>query len=213
MMNFGDDFGFIGDNEDETMSYSVNLSDEPDIASGLQINEAFGPDFDLTESSLFDGSSFAQHRIWDITSTTLYTTAGTVLNVLILLVLCSGDPGDARSPTSLYLTHLALADLLMVISFPIGLLTIEFGHGWSDSQHKTACFWEHAARSMNACVSIYMLVLLSIDRYVAIVMSIKRNRVYEWARNIRKSIGKFRGVLTLLLSLYVTTNEHLIAKA
>ena len=140
MMNFGDDFG---DNGDENMSYSVDLSDEPDIDVGSKINEAFGPDFDLSNEGLFDGSSFAQHRIWDITSTTLYTAIGTVLNVLILLVLCSGDPGDARSPTSLYLTHLALADLLMVISFPIGLLTIEFGHEWSDSQHKTACFWEH----------------------------------------------------------------------
>ena len=201
MINFGEDNGFIGDNDDEPMSYTVNLSDQPDIDVGSHINEAFGPDFDLTESSLFDGSSFAQHRIWDI------TTIGTVLNVLILLVLCSGDPGDARSPTSLCLTHLALADLLMVISFPIGLLTIEFGHGWSESQHKTACFWEHAARSMNACVSIYMLVLLSIDRYVAIVMSIKRNRVYEWARNIRKSIGKFSDVLVSFTILFEHTKS------
>ena len=38
------------------------------------------------------------------------------MNVLVLLVLLAGDPGDKRSPTSLYLTHMAMADLLYLVS-------------------------------------------------------------------------------------------------
>ena len=84
----------------------------------------------------------------------------------------------------------------------------------SGSQHKTACFWEHAARSMNACVSIYMLVLLSIDRYVAIVLSIKRNRVYEWARNVRKSVGKlnFLCIMIWFIAILITLPGRISVK-
>ena len=96
-------------------------------------------------------------------------------------------------------------------------LTIQYGQSWSDSSHRTACLWQHAARSMNACVSMYMLVLLSIDRYVAIVLSIKRNRIYEWARNIRKSIFKLNMLcmLTWILAIvtsYPVTSRVQIAK-
>ena len=38
------------------------------------------------------------------------------MNMLVLLVLLAGDPGDKRSPTSLYLTHMAMADLLYLVS-------------------------------------------------------------------------------------------------
>ena len=45
------------------------------------------------------------------------------MNVLVLLVLLAGDPGDKRSPTSLYLTHMAMADLLYLVS-PFNVKTI-----------------------------------------------------------------------------------------
>ena len=75
-----------------------------------------------------------------------------------------------------------------------------------DWNFQTLTFRQHAARSMNACVSIYMLVLLSIDRYVAIVLSIKRNRIYEWARNIRKSIFKLNMLCMLTWFLAIMTS-------
>ena len=40
-------------------------------------------------------TAFNWHCILDMLSTSIYTIVGATLNILILLVLCSGDPGDA----------------------------------------------------------------------------------------------------------------------
>ena len=40
-------------------------------------------------------TAFNWHCILDMISTSIYTVVGATLNILILLVLCSGDPGDA----------------------------------------------------------------------------------------------------------------------
>ena len=42
-------------------------------------------------------TAFNWHCILDMLSTSIYTVVGATLNILILLVLCSGDPGDASS--------------------------------------------------------------------------------------------------------------------
>ena len=115
------------------------------------------------------------------------------LNLLILLVLCSGDPGDSRSPTSLYLTHLALVDLLFVLSYMYDAIALYGVTGtWysslSDNTRTSLCYWKEITRPLNISVSIYMLTLLSIDRYIAIVMSTKRTKFYNWARKFRKSV-------------------------
>ena len=47
---------------------------------------------------------------------------GVCMNILVLLVLCAGDPGDSRSPTSVYLTHMALADLLYLSFIPLTII-------------------------------------------------------------------------------------------
>ena len=121
------------------------------------------------------------------------------MNLLILLVLCSGDPGDSRSPTSLYLTHLALVDLLFVLSYLYDAIALYGVTGtWynslTDSTRTSLCYWKEITRPLNSSVSIYMLTLLSIDRYIAIVMSTKRTKFYNWARKFRKSVVRLNAV-------------------
>ena len=72
------------------------------------------------------------------------------MNILILLVLCSGDPGDSRSPTSLYLTHLALVDLIFVISYVHDFFRM---HGqWIPKSYKISiCYWMETSRTLNMC--------------------------------------------------------------
>ena len=128
------------------------------------------------------------------------------LNLLILLVLCSGDPGDSRSPTSLYLTHLALVDLLFVLSYMYDAIALYGVTGtWysslSDNTRTSLCYWKEITRPLNISVSIYMLTLLSIDRYIAIVMSTKRTKFYNWARKFRKSVVRLNAVSTIMIVL------------
>ena len=61
------------------------ISDEDEIYfDSDKFNENFGPDFELNES-------FIKQQFLDLSTTAIYTSIGTVLNVLILLVLCSGS--------------------------------------------------------------------------------------------------------------------------
>ena len=73
------------------------------------------------------------------------------MNILILLVLCSGDPGDSRSPTSLYLTHLALVDLIFVISYVHNFFRLYFNKWIPESFAISICYWMETSRTLNMC--------------------------------------------------------------
>ena len=73
------------------------------------------------------------------------------MNILILLVLCSGDPGDSRSPTSLYLTHLALVDLIFVTSYLHNFFKMYFIQFIPLSFMKSICYWMETSRTLNMC--------------------------------------------------------------
>ena len=77
---------------------------------------------------------------------------------LVLLVLCAGDSGDTRSPTTIYLTHMALADLLFLSTIPLSVIDMvqqEF------TMSQLICTYKIFAQHMNQMVSIAMLTLLS----------------------------------------------------
>ena len=73
------------------------------------------------------------------------------MNILILLVLCSGDPGDSRSPTSLYLTHLALVDLIFVTSYLHRFFRMYFVQWIPQPYMKSICYWMETSRTLNMC--------------------------------------------------------------
>ena len=118
------------------------------------------------------------------------------MNVLVLLVLLAGDPGDKRSPTSLYLTHMAMADLLYLVSrnnknrnllrfqttIPIAMAT---RRNKEFTASAVSCTYQVFTQSANFFVSVLMLTLLSIDRYVAIMSSTNRSAFLKFARKLR----------------------------
>ena len=73
-----------------TLTDGDEVSDEDEnlmyIDSDI-FNETFGPNF--------ENESFRKQKLLDISTTAVYTSIGTVLNVLILLVLCSGLSQDS----------------------------------------------------------------------------------------------------------------------
>ena len=72
-----------------TLTEGDEISDEDENTmyfNGDKLDEFFGPDF--------ENESFRKQKLLDISTTAVYTSIGTVLNVLILLVLCSGMSQD-----------------------------------------------------------------------------------------------------------------------
>ncbi|KAI5609452.1 B2 bradykinin receptor-like [Silurus asotus] len=114
---------------------------------------------------------------------------GLVGNSLVLLVFCL-----QRKPCSVadvYLGNLALANLVMVLCLPFWAVTIAQGYEWSFGQ--MLCKLINMSISMNYFCSIFFLVLVSIDRYLALArtMSHSRLRRSSWAKRICLGIWIF----------------------
>uniref|UniRef100_A0A8C1LTW1 B2 bradykinin receptor n=1 Tax=Cyprinus carpio TaxID=7962 RepID=A0A8C1LTW1_CYPCA len=125
----------------------------------------------------------------------LISILGVLGNSLVLCVFCL-----QRKPCSVadvYLGNLAAADLIMVLCLPFWTVTIAQGYQWNFSQLlcKVIC----TAISMNYYCSILFLVLVSVDRYLALAkpMNPSRLRCPKWAKRICVVIWMVGFVLSL----------------
>uniref|UniRef100_A0A671MIS3 B2 bradykinin receptor n=2 Tax=Sinocyclocheilus anshuiensis TaxID=1608454 RepID=A0A671MIS3_9TELE len=94
----------------------------------------------------------------------LISILGVVGNSLVLCVFCL-----QRKPCTVadvYLGNLAAADLIMVLCLPFWTVTISQGYQWNFGQ--LLCKVINTAISMNYYCSILFLVLVSMDRYLAL---------------------------------------------
>uniref|UniRef100_A0A672L4I2 B2 bradykinin receptor n=1 Tax=Sinocyclocheilus grahami TaxID=75366 RepID=A0A672L4I2_SINGR len=125
---------------------------------------------------------------------------GVLGNSLVLCVFCL-----QRKPCSVadvYLGNLAAADLIMVLCLPFWTVTIAQGYQWNFSQLlcKVIC----TAISMNYYCSILFLVLVSVDRYLALAkpMNPSKLRYPKWAKRICVVIWMVGFVLSLPTLLF-----------
>ncbi|XP_073711597.1 B2 bradykinin receptor [Misgurnus anguillicaudatus] len=112
----------------------------------------------------------------------LVSILGVVGNSLVLCVFCL-----QRKPCSvadMYLGNLAAADLVMVVCLPFWTITIAQDYQWNFGQ--LLCKLVNTAISMNYMCSILFLVLVSVDRYLALVKPMKpcKLRRPAWAKRI-----------------------------
>ncbi len=93
-------------------------------------------------------------------------------------------PAEACSVADVYLGNLAAADLIMVLCLPFWTVTIAQGYQWNFSQ--LLCKVNCTAISMNYYCSILFLVLVSVDRYLALAkpMNPSKLRCPKWAKRI-----------------------------
>lgn len=124
--------------------------------------------------------------------------SGIVGNGLVLLVFCL-----QRNPCSVadvYLGNLALANLVMVLCLPFWAVTIAREYEWSFGE--MLCKLINTAISMNYFCSILFLVLVSMDRYLALTRMMSRSRLRRssWAKRICLAIWIF-GFLVSVPSL------------
>nr|XP_046269930.1 B2 bradykinin receptor-like [Scatophagus argus] len=110
----------------------------------------------------------------------LITVLGIVFNVFVLMVFCLHK--KACTVAEIYLGNLAAADLVLVSCLPFWAVNISNGFNWPFGQF--LCKAVNLGIKMNAYCSIYFLVLVSIDRYVALVhtMSYGRMRRPKYAK-------------------------------
>uniref|UniRef100_A0A3Q3ARW6 Bradykinin receptor B2 n=1 Tax=Kryptolebias marmoratus TaxID=37003 RepID=A0A3Q3ARW6_KRYMA len=110
----------------------------------------------------------------------LISVLGIVLNVFVLMVFCLHK--KSCNTAEIYLSNLAAADLLLVSFLPFWSVYVANRYNWIFGQ--AMCKIVSASILMNAYCSIYFLVLVSIDRYLALVhpMSYKKIRSPKYAK-------------------------------
>ncbi|XP_066532361.1 B2 bradykinin receptor-like [Hoplias malabaricus] len=132
----------------------------------------------------------------------LTSIVGTVANGLVLCVFLL-----QRTPCSvpdIYLGNLAFADLVMVLCLPFWAVTISQDYEWSFGE--VFCKIINMAISMNHICSVLFLVLVSVDRYLALAkpMNPSRLRRPAWAKRICLGIWMV-GILISIPSLLFRT--------
>lgn len=98
---------------------------------------------------------------------------GIMLNVFVLMVFCLHK--KACTMAEIYLSNLAAADLVLVSCLPFWAVYVSNGFEWPFGQF--LCKVVNMGIKMNTYSSIYFLVLISIDRYVALVHTLSHARM------------------------------------
>ncbi|XP_017266992.1 B2 bradykinin receptor-like isoform X2 [Kryptolebias marmoratus] len=122
-------------------------------------------------------SCFLAQNDWTFTFVPVYilliSVLGIVLNVFVLMVFCLHK--KACTTPEIYLSNLAAADLLLVSFLPFWSVYVANRYNWTFGQ--AMCKIVSASILMNAYCSIYFLVLVSIDRYLALAHPMSYERI------------------------------------
>uniref|UniRef100_A0A673C759 Bradykinin receptor B2 n=1 Tax=Sphaeramia orbicularis TaxID=375764 RepID=A0A673C759_9TELE len=102
----------------------------------------------------------------------IISVLGIVLNILVLLVFWLHK--KACTVPEIYLSNMAAADLLLMCFMPFWAVTIANKYNWFFGPHM--CRLVNLCIVVNATCSIYFLVLVSIDRFLALAHPLIRSR-------------------------------------
>ncbi|XP_026172294.1 B2 bradykinin receptor-like [Mastacembelus armatus] len=103
----------------------------------------------------------------------IITVLGIMFNVFVLMVFCLHK--KPCTVAEIYLSNLAAADLVLVSCLPFWAVYISNRFNWSFGQFM--CKAINLGIKLNTYCSIYFLVLVSIDRYVALVHTMSHGRM------------------------------------
>lgn len=157
------------------------------------------------------------------------STSAQVGIAILTLAFVLGFPGNLfvvwsvfcrvkkRSVTCLLVLNLALADAFVLLSAPFFLRYLAGGQGWEFGS--AACKLVHYLSSVNMYVSIYLICLMSMDRWLAVT----RPFLSQKMRNKRSLLVLLLGVwvMAFILSLpmpfyrrwdknFICTPDHIV---
>ncbi|XP_061700132.1 B1 bradykinin receptor [Syngnathoides biaculeatus] len=98
---------------------------------------------------------------------------GLALNAFVLCVFLAHK--DRLSVAEVYLGNLALADLAVLCGLPFWAANILNGYDWRYGD--ALCKMVNGVMTVNLYTSVYTLVMISVDRYMAIVMTMRARRL------------------------------------
>ncbi|XP_027131055.1 B2 bradykinin receptor-like [Larimichthys crocea] len=114
---------------------------------------------------------------WIITAVPVYilviSVLGIVFNVFVMLVFCL--PKKPCTVAEIYLSNLAATDLMLMTCLPFWAVNVSRNYRWTFGLFM--CKFVNTGIHMNVYCSIYFLVLISIDRYLALVHTMSLNRM------------------------------------
>ncbi|XP_020508330.1 B2 bradykinin receptor [Labrus bergylta] len=110
---------------------------------------------------------------WQPVYIAFITVLGIVFNVFVLIVFCLHK--KACTVAEIYLSNLAAADLVLMCCLPFWAVNISNGFDWPFGLF--LCKVINLGIKMNAYCSIYFLVLVGMDRYVALVHTMSHGRM------------------------------------
>uniref|UniRef100_A0A4W4F658 B2 bradykinin receptor n=1 Tax=Electrophorus electricus TaxID=8005 RepID=A0A4W4F658_ELEEL len=131
---------------------------------------------------------------------------GIMGNVFVLLVFCLHK--KACTVAEIYLGNLAAADLLLMFSLPFWALNVANSFEWQFGS--VMCRLVNMCASMNMYCSIYFLVLVSADRYVALVHTLSHGHIRRpWYAKLSCLAVWSLGVLLSIPTLNFRTVKHM----
>ncbi|XP_069543481.1 B2 bradykinin receptor [Brachyistius frenatus] len=132
----------------------------------------------------------------------LISIMGLLGNGLVLCVFCLQK--RPCSVADVYLGNLAAADLVMMSCLPFWAVTIARGYQWDFGE--VLCKLVNVAISMNHMCSILFLMLVSMDRYLAVVKPMRRSRLRRatWAKRFCLGIWGLGFLFTLPVLFFRT---------
>ncbi|KAK6479006.1 B2 bradykinin receptor-like [Huso huso] len=160
------------------------------------------------DSNLLESSDCPSDREWGWLYTmqpafmAVICVLGVVGNAFVLCVFCLRK--KRCTVAEIYLGNLAAADLVMVSCLPFWAVTVANKFNWEFGE--LLCRLVNVAISLNLYCSLMFLVLVSIDRYLALVktMSTGRKRHVTWAKVICLCIWAFGFLMSLPVLLFRT---------
>ncbi|KAJ7991137.1 hypothetical protein DPEC_G00294140 [Dallia pectoralis] len=133
----------------------------------------------MTESDRINDTDQCRAEEWDWLHSMqpAYILAISVLGILgnVFVLLVFGLHKKACTIAEIYLSNLAAADLLLVSCLPFWAANVANGFDWPFGP--LLCRLVNVGIKMNAYCSIYFLVLVSMDRYVALVHTLSHGRL------------------------------------
>ncbi|XP_067850795.1 G-protein coupled receptor 55-like [Heptranchias perlo] len=92
---------------------------------------------------------------------------GSILNGVALYSICSKIKVERKKPI-IYMANLIISDVFLLFSLPFKIYAYHVGSKWSDNLNMKFCHFMESLCFVNTYVSILLITLICVDRYLAI---------------------------------------------
>uniref|UniRef100_A0A3Q1FTR2 Chemokine (C-C motif) receptor 10 n=1 Tax=Acanthochromis polyacanthus TaxID=80966 RepID=A0A3Q1FTR2_9TELE len=186
-----------------TMDYPTPDYDYPNISFWNQTNGSDADDYDLSSYWCEAGDEEVFIKMFQTCVFCLIFPLGIVGNCLVIATFALYRRLRLRSMTDVFLFHLALADLLLLLTLP--LQAVETHRGWIFSV--PLCKLMRTCYAINTYSGLLLLACISVDRYMVVARAQEMLRF----RSQILTAGKLAAVGVWLVAVLLSLPEILFS--